>query len=81
MQAQQKPSQPTTLKVVVLRAFQMAGGKVVPAKAEIELPRVFALEMIHANKAKAIEEPKEATTTAAAADKGGEQKRGGSNAR
>lgn len=57
MQATQKRALPETLKVEVLRSFYFH-GKPVPARAEIELPYLFAREVIAANKAKIIEEKK-----------------------
>ena len=69
MQAPQKAAPPSTVKVLVLRAFQKAGGEVVPAKAEIVLPRAFALELAHAKKVQLIEEAKPAPTPPAKEEK------------
>jgi hypothetical protein len=55
MKAQQPGTQPATLRVEVLRSFYF-GGKPIQVKAEVDLPRIFALEMVAAKKAKVIEE-------------------------
>jgi hypothetical protein len=46
-----------TKKVRVLRAFTDHTKKVVKVGDTVELPKVFALEMIAANKAAPVEEP------------------------
>jgi hypothetical protein len=55
MKAPQPGAQPTTLKVRVLRAFYFS-GKSIAVKTELELPRLFALEMQAANKVELVKE-------------------------
>jgi hypothetical protein len=56
MKAPQPDAQPTTLKVKALRSFYFS-GKPIPVNTEVELPRVFALEMHAANKVQILPSP------------------------
>jgi hypothetical protein len=52
----QKPAQPETLKVHVLRSFQDHQRKVLEKGVTATLPRLFALEMKAANKVEFVED-------------------------
>ena len=52
----QKPAQPATVKVKVLRSFQDHQRKVLAKDSLAELPRLFALEMKAANKVEFVPE-------------------------
>lgn len=78
----QKPTLPQTLDVEVVRSFMNIDRKPTKVGETVTLPRVFALEMIAANKAKlvakdeaVIESPKPAT--AEKPSNGGDGKKGG----
>ena len=58
----------TTVKVRALRAFLHQGKRVEP-KAQIELPKLLALELATSNKVEIVRESASASTKAAAGDK------------
>jgi hypothetical protein len=61
MRAPAASAQPETLKVKVLRAFYYH-GKVIPAKAEVELPSLLARELQAAKKAEIVKAPEPAAS-------------------
>lgn len=81
MKAQQPATQPATVRVRVLRAFQDHRGKVLDKESETDLPRLFALEMQAANKAKIIPAPDPATSAAAKPSADGGRKGDSNHAR
>lgn len=66
MQQQQAPAQPKTLRVKVMRPFYYQ-SEPIEKNAIVELPRVFALEMIAAKKAEAVKLTEAAATSTAPA--------------
>lgn len=69
MRAPQPNAQPTVLRVKVLRAFQDHRRQTTKVDSEIELPRLFALEMRAANKVQILPEQAPAAPPPASDDK------------